>query len=227
MSIFRKLQLVSGLACGFFLFLHVLTVASLVVDPGAFDQVLFTFRQVYRPSEFGEALLVWTPLTLHLLASLGVAFERRQAPERASLSLRWLRWSGTLLLVLLGGHVLVARILPAVEGYSAAASYLAFGFENWPWGMIPYYLLIALAGAFHAGMGASVALGALGVLRGSERLRLITGFTWTGLLALALLLGTCRVMVEAPNMDPTYYSSYQRLYEHNLPWLHARNPRVR
>lgn len=225
MSTLRRLQLFSGLASGFFLLLHGLNVAALVVDPAAFDQALFTFRQLYRPGEFGEALLVWTPLTLHLLASLGVAYERRGVSERQSR--RWLRGSGTLLLVLLGAHVLVMRVLPSLEGYSASASYLAFAVESWPWALIPYYLTLALAGAFHAGMGAAVALGELGPLGGSERQRTVAGLAWTVMVAIALFLGLGRVALDAPNMDPTYYSSYQRLYEHYLPFMHARNPRVR
>lgn len=226
-SLFRRLQIWSGLAAGFFLLLHVLTVAALVVDPRAFDQALFTFRELYRPSELVEALLVWTPLTLHLLSSLAVAVERRRANERPSALLRGVRTSGTLLLLLLGAHVLVARILPAMEGYAASASYLAFAVENWPWVVIPYYLALALAGAFHAGLGAALAVGELGLLRSGERAQTIAGLTWSVLLSLALLSGVGRVALDAPNMDPSFYSSYHRLYERYLPFLHARNPRVR
>lgn len=225
-SLFRRLQLISGLACGFFLLLHGLTVAALIVDPGAFDQALFVLRQLYRPTELAEALLVWTPLTLHLLATLAVAFERRQAREVPTASVRWLRRSGTLLLVLLGAHVLVARILPALDGYSASAAYVAFAVENWGW-VLPYYLLLAVSGAFHAGMGAAVALGEQGVLRAGLRSQAIAGLTWSVILGLALLVGVGRVALDAPNMDPSFYSSYQRLYDRYLPFLHARNPRVR
>lgn len=226
-SLFRRLQLYSGLATGLFLLLHVLNVAALVVDPGAFDQALFVLRQLYRPSELVEALLVWTPLSLHLLSSLAIAVEARRSGARSPSSMRLVRLSGTLLLALLGFHVLVMRILPALEGYSASASYLAFAVENWPWAVIPYYLLLAGAGAFHAGMGAAVALGELGVLGAGDRPRLAAGATWSVLLATALLLGTARVVLEAPNMDPSFYASYQRLYARHLPFLHARNPRVR
>ncbi len=225
-SVFRRLQVWSGLACGLFLLLHVLTVAALVVAPDAFDQALYAMRRLYRPSELVEALLVWTPLALHLLASWAVAAERRRAREVAIPSVRWLRLSGTVLLVLLGVHVLIARILPALDGYSASASYLAFAVENW-WWVVPFYLLLAAAGAFHAGMGAAVALGELGWLRAGARARTVAGLTWSVILGLALLAGIGRVALDAPNMDPSYYSSYQRLYERYLPFLHARNPRVR
>lgn len=225
-SVFRRLQLWSGLACGIFLVLHVLTVAALVVDPDAFDQALFAMRRIYRPSELVEALLVWTPLTLHLLASLAVAVERRQAREVSSPSVRWLRLSGMVLLLLLGVHVLVARVLPAMEGYSASASYLAFAIENW-WWVVPYYLVLVVSGAFHAGMGTALALGELGVFRGGERTRTVAGLTWSVILGLALMAGLGRVVIDAPNMDPSFYASYQRLYERYLPFLHARNPRVR
>lgn len=220
-TLFRRLQLASGLACGLFLLLHALNVAALVVDPGAFDQALFHLRQVYRPGELVEALLVATPLALHLLASLAVAFERRRVPA----SRRALAWSGTLLLVLLSGHVLVQRILPALEGYSASASYLAYAVESWPRAVVPYYLALALTGAFHAGTGAAVALGELGWL-GGERAR-AAGLAWSCMLALAFVAGFGRVALDAANMDPTYYASYQRLYARYLPFLHAGNPRVR
>lgn len=222
-SLFRKLQLGSGLATLLFLFLHALNVAALVVDPGAFDQALFALRQLYRPTELVEALLIATPLTLHLLASLAVALEGRPLQEGR----RWLRLSGTLLLLLLGGHVLVARILPSLEGYSASASYLAFAVESWPWVVLLYYLALALAGAFHAGMGAALALSELGWWRASDERRAIAGRAWSLMLALAFVAGLGRVALDAPNMDPSYYASYQRLYERYLPFLHARNPRVR
>lgn len=226
-SIFRRLQQWSGLACGLFLLLHVLTVASLVVDPGAFEAALFKLRELYRPSDLVESLVVWTPLTLHLLASWGVAHERRKDRAIPDLTVRLVRWSGTLLLVLLGVHVLIDRILPGMEGYSATASYVAFAVESWPWWVLPYYLLLVLAGACHAGMGAALALGELGVLVGARRSQRIAGLTWSVILGLALLLGFGRVALDAPNMDPSYYASYQRLYERYLPFLHPQNPRVR
>jgi succinate dehydrogenase/fumarate reductase cytochrome b subunit len=225
LSSWARLQRVSGLLALAFLGLHAANVAASVVDPEVFDGVLDAFRNLYRPSEFVEALVVWMPIATHLIASGAVMAERRQAGDLDP-SRFWLRLSGWFLLVAMGLHVFVARFMGSQLEHGGGVSYLAFGIENWPAWTVAYYLVLIVVAAWHVGVGAAIALSDLGLLRQEAPRLAMTGTVWSVILGVVLVAGAGRIVLSARDLNPTFYPSYQRTFDRFMPFMHAHNPRA-
>lgn len=212
-----RLQAVSGFAFGMFFFLHVLTIAAAGFDLGAFDDVLDHARFLYRPV---EGILVLLPLVLHLLAGGVRAFER---DRRLSL----VRLSGMVLALMMVGHVLHMRLLPMVSGFGADGSYVSYAVEVWPWLAIPALSALSLLGILHVVTGTMAGVQEFGGFRDASEHRLrVTMLTWGIILMIALSPGVGRLILERGNADPSFYPTYQRMFEKYLPMLKPRNPRA-
>lgn len=226
-AVWPRIRQLSGLALLFFLGLHLVNVAAAAVDPGLFDVLLLVFKGLYRPDPIVEGMVVGLPFAVHLVASLVVALERWRDPEPAAPVMHAVRTSGTLLLLLVGLHVLVARVMPGSAGYSDTGAYESFGFENWPGLFIPYYATLAAVAVVHVAAGSAVALRQLGILDGTQARFQATVSTWVVILAVGVFLGLARLVYGASSADPTFYPAYKVLYDRCLPLMRARNPRER
>lgn len=180
-----RLQAASSLVFLAFLVPHLLSQGAAIFGPGRYEQVLAMFRSVSQWPPFEGAVL--GSLLLH--SGVSVLGLKRRGLRRAGVR-AWAHFAtGGVLLVFFAGHVFATRGASAFYGVGVGFEGLAFTLRWKPSFFWPYYVLLGVSGALHAGLGLP---GALAVYRPTWSHR-----TRSCGLAMAAVLGlasTCGVL---------------------------------
>ena len=149
----KKLQAGTGLLFAAFVLVHLLNTWLAALGPGAYDGVQALLRNGYQ----------WLPVEAVLLAALVVhivvGIMRIASEPRRTLTLRSRihRYTGFFLMVVIVGHVLAVRgpswFFDVYPGFAG----LAFTIDYLPGYFYPYYLLLGMAGFYHALNGIGIA----------------------------------------------------------------------
>jgi len=162
----KTLQAASGIAFASFLALHLLNALFANTGQGAYDEVLRVFRIFYQHPLI-EPTLIFSSLLVH--SGLGISQviirwkrqrEIRSSSFRLPISLLLHRWSGYVLLSLVGSHVAMTRLPSVLSSSNPSSSFAHIGWhlESHPWIFLPYYLLLSSAGVIHAALGTARAM---------------------------------------------------------------------
>ena len=157
------IQAASGALFAFFLTLHLLTASSGLLGQASYDATLGVLRKLYRPHIVVEVSLIGGSALVHIACAVAQMRRRRQIIAlRGSWWMKAHRLSGYFLLLVLFGHVFATRIAPTLATGPTATgkadfAFLAYAALSVPWFFWPYYLLLALAGATHLGLGLHLA----------------------------------------------------------------------
>jgi len=196
-----RVQAVSGLVFFVFAVLHLTNTVAAAFGPSVYNGFQRVVRPLYQ-SLGGELLLVAVPLFVHMAAGIARMRMRKGPTAKANLRTRLHRYAGWFLLVFILGHVAATRgpslllgIYPEFEGVS-------YSFVIAPYWFYPYYVVLGLAGVYHALSGLSLGVGTLGV-KVPPRLRQGWGF-WAPIgaastLVLVGVLGLAGVLFETPD----------------------------
>lgn len=218
-----RLQAASGLAFVLFLTLHLVTTSSAVT--GRYDRVLSSLRMIYRPHIVVELLLIGVPALVHISCGLLRWLERRRrGAAHAGWRVRLQRLTGQLLLAIIFGHVFATRVMPALSHAptatgSADLSFLAYSLLNWPWFMMPYYLIFGLTGAVHLCLGVATALQMLWPRRVRGAITRPIATAAAIILGFAVMGGVVAMVKIAPRTDTTRFPEFREVYEKYMPFM--------
>ncbi len=150
----KKLQAITGLIFATFVAVHLLNTWLAGLGPAAYDGVQVALRQVYQ-FVFVEVLIL-SALLVHVVA--GVMRIVKEPKRTLTVRARVHRYAGFFLMLVIVGHILAVRG-PSVffDVYPGFAG-LAFSIEFLPGFFYPYYLLLGMAGFYHALNGSGIAL---------------------------------------------------------------------
>ncbi len=157
------IQAASGAVFAAFLCLHLLTASSGLLGVAGYDATLALLRRIYRPHIVVEIVLIGGSAAVHIACA--VAQMRRRGRVFSLSGPLWMRahrLSGYFLLLVLFGHVFATRIAPTLAVAPTATgradfAFLAYAALSAPAFFWPYYLLLALAGGTHLGLGLHLA----------------------------------------------------------------------
>lgn len=208
----RKLyraQRLSALVFSGFLALHLFAVSGALFSAAVFDRLLDATRLLYGylPVELGLLFA----LVIHVGASL-ILWKRRPVDAPRPLGTQVQSIAGFLLLVSIGGHVAATRILPAMSGFQADATYVWIALAIWPTFFVPYYAALGVAGALHLLYGLRFLLGKKPV----PHWHLIAVLVVSAI----FLAVPVRILVE-PRAEPTpdEIRLYLEPFDRGIPWL--------
>ncbi len=150
----KKLQAITGLIFATFVAVHLLNTWLAGLGPAAYDGVQAALRQGYQ-FVFVEVLIL-SALLVHVVA--GVMRIVKEPKRTLTVRARVHRYAGFFLMLVILGHILAVRG-PSVffDVYPGFAG-LAFSIEFLPGFFYPYYLLLGMAGFYHALNGSGIAL---------------------------------------------------------------------
>lgn len=226
------IQAASGAIFALFLFLHLLTAASGLLGPAGYDSTLGALRHLYRPHVAVELVVIGASGTIHIACAIWQMVRRRKVfALKGPLWMRAHRLSGYFLLLILVGHVFATRIAPTLATAPTATgkadfAFLAFATLKVPGFFWPYYLMLALTGSTHLGLGLHLASRVLGrrgrattagalAPQGSgpspARLALIFGFT------ALVTAGVFSILWHASDAPRHRFPEYQGLADKLLP----------
>lgn len=154
----KKVQAASGLLFAAFLSVHLLNTWVAAAGPGA-------YAALQRMLSFGyqAPVLEWLLLGA-VLVHAGCAIGRWRTETRGRLPwrARLHRYAGVYLMIVIAGHVTATRIVPGMYGIRPGFEGVTFSLTLFPGFFYPYYLLLGVAGAYHALNGLAVAATRLG-----------------------------------------------------------------
>jgi succinate dehydrogenase/fumarate reductase cytochrome b subunit len=167
-----RVQAASGAIFAVFALLHLLNQMVAALGPAAYDRVQRGLRRAYQAPVL-ELVLVIAPLLVHVGAAVTRMLRRRIRHQRPARDwpARLHRASGLFLLVFILGHVTATRGASLVYSVYPEFAGVAFTLQWVPAYFYPYYLLLGLAGFYHAIHGLRVALPVLGVRLPAAALR--------------------------------------------------------
>ncbi len=150
----KKLQAITGLIFATFVAVHLLNTWLAGLGPAAYDGVQVALRQVYQ-FVFVEVLIL-SALLVHVV--VGIIRMVKEPTRTLTVRARVHRYAGFFLVLVIVGHILAVRG-PSVffDVYPGFAG-LAFSIEFLPGFFYPYYLLLGMAGFYHALNGSGIAL---------------------------------------------------------------------
>jgi succinate dehydrogenase/fumarate reductase cytochrome b subunit len=157
------IQAASGAIFALFLVLHLLTASSGLLGPGAYDATLSALRKLYRPHVAVEIGIMGAAGSVHIACAILQMIRRRKLWSLAGSGyMRAHRLAGYFLLLVIPPHVLATRIAPTLASGPTATgkadfAFLAYASLSVPAFFWPYYLLLAIAGATHLGIGLHLA----------------------------------------------------------------------
>ena len=150
----QRWQAVTGLIVAVFVAMHLINTWLAVFGPGVYDPVQRGFGWLYQSLVF-EVLLI-SSIYIHL--TIGFIRIWREPKRALTTRARLHRYAGIFLALVITGHIGAVRgaswfadVWPRFEG-------IAFTLEYLPEVFLPYYLLLATAGFYHAVNGAAIAL---------------------------------------------------------------------
>lgn len=150
----KKLQAITGLIFATFVAVHLLNTWLAGLGPAAYDGVQVALRQVYQ-FVFVEVLIL-SALLVHVVA--GVMRIVKEPKRALTIRAKVHRYAGFFLMLVILGHILAVRGSSVFFDVYPGFAGLAFSIEFLPGFFYPYYLLLGVAGFYHALNGSSIAL---------------------------------------------------------------------
>lgn len=150
----KKLQAITGLIFATFVAVHLLNTWLAGLGPAAYDGVQVALRQVYQ-FIFVEVLIL-SALLVHVVA--GVMRLVKEPKRTLTIRARVHRYAGFFLMLVILGHILAVRGSSMFFDVYPGFAGLAFSIEFLPGFFYPYYLLLGVAGFYHALNGSGIAL---------------------------------------------------------------------
>ncbi len=150
----KKLQAITGLIFATFVAVHLLNTWLAGLGPAAYDGVQVALRQVYQ-FVFVEVLIL-SALLVHVV--VGVMRMVKEPTRTLTVRARVHRYAGFFLMLVIVGHILAVRGSSVFFDVYPGFAGLAFSIEFLPGFFYPYYLLLGVAGFYHALNGSSIAL---------------------------------------------------------------------
>lgn len=150
----KKLQAITGLIFATFVAVHLLNTWLAGLGPAAYDGVQVALRQVYQ-FIFVEVLIL-SALLVHVVA--GVVRIVKEPKRTLTIRARVHRYAGFFLMLVILGHILAVRGSSMFFDVYPGFAGLAFSIEFLPGFFYPYYLLLGVAGFYHALNGSGIAL---------------------------------------------------------------------
>lgn len=150
----KKLQAITGLIFATFVAVHLLNTWLAGLGPAAYDGVQVALRQVYQ-FVFVEVLIL-SALLVHVVA--GVMRVVKEPKRTLTIRARVHRYAGFFLMLVILGHILAVRGSSMFFDVYPGFAGLAFSIEFLPGFFYPYYLLLGVAGFYHALNGSGIAL---------------------------------------------------------------------
>lgn len=150
----KKLQAITGLIFATFVAVHLLNTWLAGLGPAAYDGVQVALRQVYQ-FVFVEVLIL-SALLVHVVA--GVMRIVKEPKRTLTIRARVHRYAGFFLMLVILGHILAVRGSSMFFDVYPGFAGLAFSIEFLPGFFYPYYLLLGVAGFYHALNGSGIAL---------------------------------------------------------------------
>lgn len=150
----KKLQAITGLIFATFVAVHLLNTWLAGLGPAAYDGVQVALRQVYQ-FIFVEVLIL-SALLVHVVA--GVMRIVKEPKRTLTIRARVHRYAGFFLMLVILGHILAVRGSSMFFDVYPGFAGLAFSIEFLPGFFYPYYLLLGVAGFYHALNGSGIAL---------------------------------------------------------------------
>ena len=150
----KKLQAITGLIFATFVAVHLLNTWLAGLGPAAYDGVQVVLRQVYQ-FVFVEVLIL-SALLVHVV--VGVMRMVKEPTRTLTVRARVHRYAGFFLMLVIVGHILAVRGSSVFFDVYPGFAGLAFSIEFLPGFFYPYYLLLGMAGFYHALNGSGIAL---------------------------------------------------------------------
>ncbi len=150
----KKLQAITGLIFATFVAVHLLNTWLAGLGPAAYDGVQVALRQVYQFVFVEVAIL--SALLVHVVA--GVMRIVKEPKRTLTIRARVHRYAGFFLMLVILGHILAVRGSSMFFDVYPGFAGLAFSIEFLPGFFYPYYLLLGVAGFYHALNGSGIAL---------------------------------------------------------------------
>lgn len=139
--------------------------------------------------------------------------------------MRWHRWSGYVILLILPGHVAGTRMPGLLEDLHADFAFVYFSIKHWPWFFYPYLLLYGVSAVFHLLHGTLLSFGVFGASLPRWAMDRKSKPFWSAFLAISVLviLGVLALGGNffSPNTDrfPELKAFYEKkIPEIFLPW---------
>jgi succinate dehydrogenase/fumarate reductase cytochrome b subunit len=167
-----RIQAQTGIVLALYLAMHLTNTLTALGGEGAYDGFQRVVRYVYQ-NPVAEILLLGS-IVVHIIVGV-MRYRRRTAGEKITLRIRLHRYAGYFLALFIAGHVLATRMPAVLYDIHVGFRALSYTMHRFPGYFIPYYMLLALSGLYHAVHGTYVALGTLGV-RVPQGLRKGKGF---------------------------------------------------
>lgn len=148
-----QVQAVSGILFATFLLLHLANTALALFGQGVYDGYQQAVRRYYQATGVELALIGLAP-AVHVAVGL-VRMRRRQIKARGKRRrappwrVRLHRYSGYVLVLFFGAHVLATRGPGLWLGQPADFAFLTYSLWTYPFVFYPYYALFVLAGLHH------------------------------------------------------------------------------
>lgn len=149
--VLKRVQAFAGTLFAVFVLLHLSNIFIAPFGAAAFNEYQSVLRMYYQ-TPLIEVLLVLGPLVVHMIAGAWLACIRAKRGPRP-LTQRIHTWAGVFLFAVVFGHVLAVRGPSYFYGISPEFEGLSFSLWYFPAYFYPYYLLLALAGFYHATNG--------------------------------------------------------------------------
>ena len=146
-------QALTGLIFMLFVAVHLANTLLGIGGASAYDAFQELARRVYQHPVV-EITLVLLVLPLHILAGISRArLRRRGITHNASTPQRFHRIAGWFLVIFIFGHIAAVRLPSLLYDVYPRFEGVAFSIAWIPAYFYPYYLLLGLAGLYHATMG--------------------------------------------------------------------------
>jgi succinate dehydrogenase hydrophobic anchor subunit len=226
-----RIQAVSGVLFATFLVLHLSNTILASAGQTTYDAFQEALRWYYQ-FPLVEIFVVIGAATVHAWAGLTRGWRRVRTlfdpqarrfvpPSRV----RFHRWCGYIILLIIPGHISGTRMPGLMEGLPADFSFVYFSIKNWPWVFYPYLLLYGVSASYHLIHGLLISLGVIGLPSPGWAMEEKSKPFWTAFVASSLLiiLGVFALggNLFAPNTDrfpelKTFYEKkFQKIF---MPW---------
>jgi len=207
-AILQRCQIASAIIFLPFLLTHLLNTVLASFGASLYNDFQNAAQNWYQQPviELGFVLI---PLTVHMLAGLSLAIRRRRRDVSRKLTLH--SAAGLFLLLVVAGHVISTRGLPYFNGFHAGFGGVAFSLWWLPAVFFPYYLLLFMAGFYHAINGICLLLNRVGA---STRLSLAS-IAGRAVCVAALCVITTALLSfsgQLANIDDPRSNKFARLY---------------
>ena len=220
-----RIQVGSGILFATFLVLHLSNTMVSSAGQTTYDSFQRAVRWYYQFPPI-EIAVVAGSATVHAWAGLlrgwrrvGKFFGPQTRRVIPPLRMRWHRWCGYVILLILPGHVAGTRLPGLLEGLPADFSFVHFSIKHWPWFFYPYLLIYGVSAVFHLIHGTLLSLGVCGIALPRRAMEGKSKPFWTMFLAISLLL-FLGILALGGNFFPPNADRFPELeafYEKKIP----------